>query len=52
MAVAWISLWMDHRQIGARATLGISAFLAMTLQFGNAIKNQPPVSYIKGVGLH
>jgi hypothetical protein len=48
MGVAWISMWMDHRQVGARATLAISAFLAMTLQFGNVIKNQPPVSYIKG----
>uniref|UniRef100_A0A915IJZ8 Uncharacterized protein n=1 Tax=Romanomermis culicivorax TaxID=13658 RepID=A0A915IJZ8_ROMCU len=47
--VSWISFFMDPRQISARATLGISAFLAMTFQFGTILKNQPPVSYIKSV---
>lgn len=49
--VSWISFCMDPRQISARATLGISAFLAMTFQFGTILKNQPPVSYIKSVDI-
>ncbi len=49
--VAWISFWMDPKQISARATLGISSFLAMILQFGNILKNQPRVSYIKGMDI-
>lgn len=48
--VAWISLWMDSKELATRATLTISAFLAMTLQFGNVLINMPPVSYIKLIG--
>ena len=33
--VAWINFWMDPRdQLATRSTLAISAFLAITLQFG------------------
>lgn len=47
--VAWINFWMDPKELSTRATLGISAFLAITLQFGNILKNQPPVSYVKAL---
>ena len=40
---------MDPKELSTRATLGISAFLAITLQFGNILKNQPPVSYVKAL---
>ncbi len=40
---------MDPKELSTRATLSISAFLAITLQFGNIIKNLPPVSYVKAL---
>ncbi len=47
--IAWINFLMDPKELSTRATLGISAFLAITLQFGNIMKNQPPVSYVKAL---
>lgn len=47
--VAWINFWMDPKELATRATLAISAFLAMCLQLGNVQQNQPRVSYVKAM---
>ncbi len=43
---------MDPSELSTRATLSISAFLAISLQFGNIMKNEPRVSYIKALGMY
>ncbi|CAD5224322.1 unnamed protein product [Bursaphelenchus okinawaensis] len=51
VGMSWISFWLDHKCLPARITLGVSALMSLSLQYGSILRSLPRVSYVMSVDI-